>query len=109
VLVLLPNVACWRIRKALFIAGAFAYEDTGILDRTHLRFFTVDSAHALLEASGYRVAAWAPIDVCVPLERRLSRMPLVRRVAPAWHRWWTARHPNLCTEIALFEAVPAET
>lgn len=106
VIVLLPNVACWRVRKALFLGGAFEYEDTGILDRTHLRFFTVDSARRLFAASGYRVADWAPVDVCVPLERRLSRTPLVRRLAPAWHRWWTAHRPNLCTEIAFFEAVP---
>jgi SAM-dependent methyltransferase len=103
---LLPNVACWRVRKALFLGGTFEYEDTGILDRTHLRFFTVDSARALLETSGYRIADWAPVDVCVPLERRLST-PITRGLVPAWHRWWIARHPNLCTEIALFEAVPA--
>jgi SAM-dependent methyltransferase len=104
---LLPNVACWRVRKALFFRGTFEYEETGILDRTHLRFFTVDSGRALLEASGWRVADWTPVDVCVPLERRLSRTPLVRALAPAWHRWWADRHPNLCTGIALFEALPA--
>jgi protein-L-isoaspartate O-methyltransferase len=105
VIVLLPNVACWRIRKALFLHGAFEYEDTGILDRTHLRFFTMATGRALLEASGYAVRDWAATDVCVPLERRLSRVPGLRALAPAWHAWWVARHPNLCTEIVLFEAV----
>ena len=103
---LLPNVACWRIRKALFLAGVFEYEDTGILDRTHLRFFTLDSGRALLETSGYTVTEQLGIDVSVPLERRLSRIPLVRRLAPRWRRWMAARHPNLCTEIALFDATP---
>jgi len=105
-IVLLPNVACWRVRKALFLGGAFEYEDTGILDRTHLRFFTLDSARALLETSGYAIADWAPVDVCVPFERRLRHVPLARALAPRWHRWLAARHPNLCTEIALFAAVP---
>ena len=107
--VLLPNVACWRIRKALFLGGAFEYEDTGILDRTHLRFFTLDSARALLATSGWDVRDWAAVDVCVPLERRLSRLPGCRALARAWHRRMAARHPNLCTEIALFEAVPRRT
>jgi SAM-dependent methyltransferase len=107
--VLLPNVACWRIRKALFLGGAFEYEDTGILDRTHLRFFTLDSARALLATSGWDVRDWAAVDVCVPLERRLSGVPGCRALARAWHRRMAARHPNLCTEIALFEAVPRRT
>jgi SAM-dependent methyltransferase len=107
-IVLLPNVACWRVRKALFLRGAFDYEDTGILDRTHLRFFTVDSARALLESSGWTVAEWAPVDTCVPLERRLRAVPLARALAPHWHRWLARRHPNLCTEIALFTAVPRD-
>jgi SAM-dependent methyltransferase len=105
-IVLLPNVGCWRVRKALFLGGAFDYEDTGILDRTHLRFFTLDSARALLEASGWAVEDWAPVDVCVPFERRLRHVPVARLLAPWWHRWLAARHPNLCTEIALFAAVP---
>jgi 2-polyprenyl-3-methyl-5-hydroxy-6-metoxy-1,4-benzoquinol methylase len=103
-LALLPNVACWRVRKALFRGGAFAYEDTGILDRTHLRFFTLDSAAALLDGTGWSVRDVRPVDVCVPLERRLRMSPLARRLAPRWHAWMAGRWPNLCTEIALFEA-----
>ena len=105
-IVLLPNVACWRIRKALFVDGAFEYEDTGILDRTHVRFFTLDSGRALLEASGYTVTTWESVDTNVPLARRLAQIPVARRLVPRWHAWWAARHPNLCTEIALFAAVP---
>jgi SAM-dependent methyltransferase len=106
--VLLPNVACWRVRKALFFGGTFEYADTGILDHTHLRFFTLDSARALLETSGYAIGDEVPIDVCVPLERRLRAVPLLAALAPRWHRWLARRHPNLCTEIALFTAVPRE-
>jgi SAM-dependent methyltransferase len=105
-IVLLPNVACWRIRKALFLGGTFTYEETGILDRTHLRFFTFDSARALLETSGWAVGEADGLDVCVPLERRLSRVPGCARIARRWHAWLARRHPNLCTEIALFTATP---
>ncbi len=50
----IPNVAHWTIRKSLFL-GRFDYEPRGILDETHLRFFTVDSARRLLMGSGYRI------------------------------------------------------
>lgn len=46
-----PNVAHWSIRMEL-LAGRFEYTETGILDSTHLRWFTVDSLKRYLAASG---------------------------------------------------------
>lgn len=43
VLIAVPNVLHWRCRARL-ATGHFNYEDAGVLDRTHLRFFTVASA-----------------------------------------------------------------
>ena len=43
VLIAVPNVLNWRYR-ARMVVGRFDYEEAGVLDRTHLRFFTVDSA-----------------------------------------------------------------
>lgn len=54
VIVSLPNVAHWQVRLRL-LGGRFDYDDYGIMDRTHLRFFTVDTGRALLEDSGYHV------------------------------------------------------
>ena len=107
VIVLLPNVACWRIRKDLFLHGRFRYTETGILDRTHLRFFTFASAHELLAGAGYELTSFAPIDVSVPLELRMSRVPAVRRFCGPWHAWMARRFPNLCSEILLLEARPS--
>jgi 2-polyprenyl-3-methyl-5-hydroxy-6-metoxy-1,4-benzoquinol methylase len=50
----LPNVAAWTVRLGL-LGGHFDYEQSGILDNTHLRFFTRDSARHLLEAAGLEV------------------------------------------------------
>ena len=37
------------------LQGSWTYEDQGILDRTHLRFFTKREAVQLLEQAGYKV------------------------------------------------------
>ncbi|MFS8068600.1 MAG: methyltransferase domain-containing protein [Byssovorax sp.] len=54
VLISLPNVAAWPVRLGL-LAGNFEYTSSGILDDTHLRFFTRESAIAMIEAAGLEV------------------------------------------------------
>lgn len=54
VIVSLPNIAHLSVRIAL-LAGRFRYVERGILDRTHLHFYTYDSARALVEEAGLRV------------------------------------------------------
>jgi len=51
VFVSLPNVGLWSVRFA-HLAGRWEYGDTGVLDRTHLRFFTRRSARWLLQQAG---------------------------------------------------------
>jgi 2-polyprenyl-3-methyl-5-hydroxy-6-metoxy-1,4-benzoquinol methylase len=60
VLICLPNIAHWTIRAQL-LAGNFRYQSVGILDFTHLRFFTVNSARQFLVESGYRILWFRPI------------------------------------------------
>lgn len=50
-----PNVRNYHIVFDLAFRGSFRYADAGILDRTHLRFFTRTSAIELAEAAGARV------------------------------------------------------
>lgn len=56
IIVSIPNVAHWRVRFGLFF-GNFQYADSGILDRTHLRFFTSVTARAMIEECGYKIIA----------------------------------------------------
>lgn len=51
VIVSLPNVGLWSVRLA-HLFGRWEYEETGVLDRTHLRFFTRKSARWLLGEAG---------------------------------------------------------
>ena len=104
VISLLPNVAAWRVRKDLFLHGKFEYTDTGILDRTHLRFFNLASGIALHRDSGFREVRWWPADVCVPLERRLRVGLGLEGMARHWNEFMIRRFPNLCAEIIQFEA-----
>lgn len=51
----IPNVRHFPHLWNLVVHGDWEYTDEGILDRTHLRFFTRTSMRAALERSGYRV------------------------------------------------------
>ena len=48
----IPNVSHWQVSFALFFRGRWEYQQAGVLDRTHLRFFTEGTARALFESSG---------------------------------------------------------
>jgi 2-polyprenyl-3-methyl-5-hydroxy-6-metoxy-1,4-benzoquinol methylase len=65
VVISLPNIAHGSVR-AMLLAGRFDYEDRGILDRTHLRFFTREGIAQLLTDAGLRLDrlfhVGAPID-----------------------------------------------
>lgn len=54
VIVSVPNVAHWSVRVDL-LRGRFQYRDCGIMDATHLRWFTLASFKALVESAGFRV------------------------------------------------------
>ena len=51
----LPNVRFYLVMKELFIHKRWEYRDQGVLDRTHLRFFTFGTARELFEQGGYRL------------------------------------------------------
>ncbi|MFH2069951.1 MAG: class I SAM-dependent methyltransferase [Elusimicrobiota bacterium] len=54
VIITLPNIAHFSIRVRLLF-GKFDYEDYGILDNTHLRFFTLKTAKEMIESSGLKI------------------------------------------------------
>jgi SAM-dependent methyltransferase len=73
VLAAIPNVLVWHTRKE-FLLGRFDYQDSGTLDRTHLRFFTPKTARQLVEASGYRIVE-AYLSYHIPgLNRAVQRI-----------------------------------
>jgi len=56
----IPNVAnLWLLDE--LAAGRFAYTPSGLLDKTHLRFFTRRSIAALFDGAGYDIVRWERI------------------------------------------------
>lgn len=73
----LPNIANWSVRLHL-LSGRFDYQDAGILDRTHLRFYTFRTAADLLQSVGLDVHdVQSGASVLAPVIRRL---PFTRRL-----------------------------
>jgi len=74
VMVSLPNVGLWSMRLSL-LAGRFDYADTGVLDRTHLRFFTRKTARRMIEDAGLTITrrTYNPgmVRPFVPLAKKL--------------------------------------
>jgi GT2 family glycosyltransferase/2-polyprenyl-3-methyl-5-hydroxy-6-metoxy-1,4-benzoquinol methylase len=60
-LVSVPNVAYAGLVASL-LQGEFSYREEGLLDRTHLRFFTRASLQGLLAEAGFHVWEWRAVD-----------------------------------------------
>ena len=66
IIISMPNVAHLFVRLSL-LAGRFEYQDRGILDRTHLRFFTLASMRRLIDDASCRILELRPTAVPVQL------------------------------------------
>ena len=66
IVVSVPNIANWIIRLGLLF-GKFDYMDRGILDRTHLRFFTLRSLKQLMNEVSCEVLEAIPTPLPVQL------------------------------------------
>ena len=98
----IPNVAHASVRLAL-LAGEFRYRETGLLDRTHLRFFTRESIEDLFEGAGYSITDW--------LRRRLgveeSEIGPPPREVPGAVTAWLASDPEASTYQFVVRATPS--
>ena len=57
IIVSVPNIAHWFVRTDLLF-GNFNYQDCGIMDATHLRWFTRDTIKSFFKNTGFEIAAF---------------------------------------------------
>jgi len=74
IVVALPNILYWKCRLQ-FVAGRFEYEESGLMDNTHVHFYTFESGKRLLESNGFQLIE-STVEGSFPLR------PL-RRIMPA--------------------------
>ncbi|MBI5870205.1 MAG: class I SAM-dependent methyltransferase [Actinobacteria bacterium] len=78
VIVSIPNIGYAGVILDL-IEGGFQYRDEGILDRTHIRFFTRGSFEGILSTVGYEVESVEPVRRALEESEffgRLDQMPV---------------------------------
>lgn len=96
-----PNIAHWTVRWNL-LCGRFDYEACGIMDATHLRWFTESTIRVLFERNGYRVESHlVTAGLAMPVYSRFPwsfirprrlRAPLVRWLSRAMPRLFGCQH-----------------
>jgi methionine biosynthesis protein MetW len=74
VIISVPNVAHWSVRANL-LRGKFKYESHGIMDATHLRWFTAVSIRSLVASSGFKITEYHA-TACPDLIDNACRRPL---------------------------------
>ena len=72
IVISVPNVRYHEV-IAMLGSGAWTYMDAGILDSTHLRFFTRSTLAAMVEEAGFEVAELHPLNIYDA--QRLPRNP----------------------------------
>lgn len=111
------NIAHWTCRFRL-LAGKWEYEDYGIMDRDHLRFFTINSFASLLDDSGYQIEEFnfSFQDFC-PFKaffgfRLLAPSDMLRLipfVGRRWRKMYTNAVRNFIATQFVYKVAPRQT
>ena len=90
-IVSLPNIALWVYRLSL-AAGRFEYADRGIMDKSHVRFYTLVTARHLLWSAGFNIVrerfAPIPFQLIITLPRAEKFVLGLTRAYHALCRVW---------------------
>ena len=78
----IPNAQHWSLQARLCL-GQFVYEESGLLDRTHLRWFTPTTMVALFEDNGFRILSNQPRIFPHPAEQ-----PVLEQIRAFASRLW---------------------
>lgn len=97
----IPNVAHGSVRLAL-LGGRFQYTETGLLDRSHLRFYTRQSIEELFEEAGFAIGHLERVNL--PIGATDVRYD--ESVLPAGLAEWLSHDPDALTYQFVVVAYP---
>jgi len=83
IIISLPNIAHYTTRWQLF-TGRWDMQDGGILDRTHLRFFTLKTMKEMVVNSGYEITKVRPSSGYIERFGLNKLMGIGRKILFAW-------------------------
>ena len=69
----IPNIKNVSFFIKLFFAGRFEYKDSGVMDRTHLRFFARKDLQIMFKEAGYHNISIGPVRPKKALIKRIGR------------------------------------
>ena len=104
ILASIPNIAHWSVRWEL-LRGHFKYQEEGLLDRTHLRFFTLSTIDQLFRETGYAISrkTFTYNNDIGLFFRFLRGLGFTRPI----ERWANSHFPTLMSYQVIVEASPS--
>ncbi len=102
VLASIPNIAHASVTLPL-LEGEFDYQSLGILDKTHLRFYTKSSVEELFEACGYYIDSFLRIKV----DPKFSHYSLDESTYPQEILDYIRQNPEWDTQHFVIKAYPS--
>lgn len=73
----IPNIRYHRVLVPLLFRKQFEYQAEGVMDKTHLRFFTGSSIRKMYEDQGYEIVEHKGINASRSLKPVLLNLPLL--------------------------------
>lgn len=102
IVISIPNISCWNSRLNIF-KGNFNYTDTGIMDKTHLRFFNYITAKELIHNTGYQNVAFKGVGKStfstVPSWRFIWRL---NQISSKVFQFIFRNNPNILFHVLVF-------
>lgn len=74
----IPNAQHWSLQVRLCV-GDLRYDDSGLLDRTHLRFFTRQTIFEMFDQAGLQIVAGQPRVFAEPMRDKF--LPILAQLA----------------------------
>jgi len=106
IVISVPNVAHYSVRFGL-LGGKFRYEDVGLLDRTHLRFFTRQSLADFLASVGLDLDREEFTFRHLPPASVVASVPMVGSLLARCYRAFSRRCSGLLAYQFVVSASPA--